>query len=248
MYENFTTEELEARLARIEELERRQKVIARLAAKESNNNLTGQPSPIMAMDLTSDIEICHSEQAKKKQKQPNILQGFNLSASFTNKSGVTKVLTPAIVREDRDIHEFRCSHCKERFGNRGGLVRHEMGRCHMLLTPVSILAKPGKSGNRGSKTRKGYTHQQKMRAVLFYNSMEPNTTGAVAEFCRQTGWPQSTVQKWLKNAETRRNITKEWVHSAQGTFTLYSTVYSTVHSYILYSTLILYILYILYTT
>ena len=67
MYENFTTEELEARLARIEELERRQKVIARLEAKESNNNLTGQPSPIMAMDLTSDIEICYSEQAKRNK-------------------------------------------------------------------------------------------------------------------------------------------------------------------------------------
>ena len=209
MYEHLTTEELEAKVAALEERKKRRKLITMLEDEEEE--IISQPSPI---DLSAEIEKCHSEQ--KKFKQPNILQAFGLSASFTNKKGVTKVLSPGIVEDIDCIQQLQCCKCHRKFTNRGNLARHEGGECHTLLTPVSEVAKPGRSNNRGSATRQGYTHQQKMMAVLFYNSLEPHTEGAAAEFCRQTSWPLSTVQKWLKDPDSRRSITQAWAHAALG--------------------------------
>ena len=161
------------------------------------------------LDLTCIIEEARETPPLKKLKQINLMQGFNISVSNTNKAGVTTILTPGTVEDSEPIvTEFKCDKCPESFHSKFNLSRHKVMNCRALQPKVNIY-RPRYACNRGSNSRHSYTNQQKMAAVLFYNSFPAGKQGIAIEYSRNTGIPVDTVRKWLLSETARRDITRE---------------------------------------
>mmetsp|Transcript_95750 Transcript_95750/g.187978 ORF Transcript_95750/g.187978 Transcript_95750/m.187978 type:complete len:293 (-) Transcript_95750:831-1709(-) len=136
-----------------------------------------------------------------------------MSASITNKAGVTKIYTPGVV-DDVSV-AFKCDKCMEVLFSNSNLQRHRVNSCKGLQPVNKVGAlKVGRSENKGSSARRSYTHREKMAAVLHYNTFPSGTSGnAVAKmYCTTTGLPECTVSDWLRTPTSRAKIVRDWMH------------------------------------
>ena len=205
MYENWTIEELEAEVAR---LDRKRKLHVNI--NKTKKVVEQRFDKILPINLTAEMEECCSN--SKKPKQPTILQAFGL----IKKTSIANVITPDTVNkesacEQHDNIQFS-NKCQE-FIKTVNFSQHLSEQCHTLISPSNDFVKTTKQGYRGCP-RQSYTIDQKMQAVLFYNKMELKPKAVAIEISKQTGWPMATVQKWLRNERSRENIIMQWEYAA----------------------------------
>ena len=155
---------------------------------------------------------------KKKLVQTNLMYSYRISASNTNKAGVTTTISPAIVQDSPKGHV--CSTCFQVFLCKFSLLRHTQFNCQAVIDKATLY-RPGKANNRGSNVRRSYTNKQKQHAVLFYDSWVGQCkSGMIAAYCKETGIAEHTVRNWLSTEEKRREITRQWMRAglrARGT-------------------------------
>ena len=170
------------------------------------------PQSATPIDLTCAIESEKATPPLKKLKQVNLMQSFRLSVSNTNKAGVTTVLSPAIIEDtcSEESAKLQCDKCSYISSTYSNLTRHKVNNCR-ALQPAESTYRARYAYNRGQHSRKSYTNQQKMAAVLFHNTFTPGQQGIATEYSKISGISVDTIRKWLNTEEARVAIRREWM-------------------------------------
>ena len=188
------------------------------SSSRSSRSSDSVQSSINPLNLTNEIDVAEdTPPVAKRQKQQNLFASFGMSASITNKAGVTKIYTPGVV-DDVSV-AFKCDKCMEVLFSNSNLQRLRVNSCKGLQPVNKVGAlKVGRSENKGSSARRSYTHREKMAAVLHYNTFSSGTSGnAVAKmYCTTTGLTECTVSDWLRTPTSRAKIVREQKEPSTG--------------------------------
>ena len=203
--------DMKKRIAELEELEARDEAHeskrSRLEAPDDAAVGDSKQSPATSVRLNMDdagsCPIKNPQEGKKVTGQMNLAAAWNKSIVVMDSKDhriLKRVIDPAVNIPFRSSVIHCCQHCKQVFTNKGNLINHEKSKCCTKKADRGDEEEDsddGRSGNRGSPTRKQFTARYKMNFLMAYQE-EAQAEGSKTtfpDFCSSRNVSYSTASK-----------------------------------------------------